>query len=153
MILTKTETGQQAFKGRSPLLSARQRTAFILFDGKRSVVQVLAEMVRLGLTAEDVDHMVGHGFLATAQALQPAQVAGARSPAADAIKLRSNQDRYLEAKLIATQLTAALGLRGFRLNLAVEAASGYDELLALLPEIKESVGAGACQELERTLTG
>ena len=53
---------------------------------------------------------------------------------------------------MATKLTASLGLRGFRLNLAVEAAAGYDELLALLPKIKEAVGSPACAELERTLT-
>jgi hypothetical protein len=45
-----------------------------------------------------------------------------------------------------------LGLRGFRLNLAVESAGGYEELLALLPRIKEAAGANACAELERTLT-
>jgi hypothetical protein len=63
----------------------------------------------------------------------------------------SAQDRYQEAKPLATKLTAGLGLRGFRLNLAVESAGGFDELLALLPKIKDAVGAVACAELERTL--
>ena len=40
---------------------------------------------------------------------------------------RSHQDRYIEAKMIATRLTASLGLRGFRLNLAVESAAGFDD--------------------------
>jgi len=35
-------------------------------------------------------------------------------------------ERYAEAYPIATQLTADLGLRGFRLNLAVEAALDYE---------------------------
>jgi hypothetical protein len=64
----------------------------------------------------------------------------------------SAQDRYKEAKPLATKLTAGLGLRGFRLNLAVEAAGGFDELLALLPKIKDAVGSKACVELERVLT-
>ena len=41
---------------------------------------------------------------------------------------------------MATQLTAGMGLRGFRLNLAIEGASGYDDLLALLPKIQAAVG-------------
>lgn len=40
MILVKTEAGQQVLKDRSVPLSPRQRTAFILFDGKRSVDEV-----------------------------------------------------------------------------------------------------------------
>jgi len=61
--------------------------------------------------------------------------------------------RYAEAWPIATRLTASLGLRGFKLNLAVEAASGYDELLALLPKIQDVLGPKACQELEQALKG
>jgi len=71
---------------------------------------------------------------------------------ANSFKAHSAQDRYKEAKPLATKLTASLGLRGFRLNLAVEAAGGFEELLALLPKIKDAAGASACAELERTLT-
>ena len=157
MKLIKTETGQQAFKARSPLFSARQRTAFIMFDGQKSVDQVLAAASSLGLTAEDVEHMVAHGMLAPAPgesvlALEQAAQNLAVQAAADAFKARSPQERYTEAKPLATKLTAALGLRGFRLNLAVESAGGYDELLALLPKIRDAAGAKACEELERVLT-
>lgn len=157
MKLIKTEAGQQAFKARSPMFSARQRTAFIMFDGNKTVEQVLAAAVSLGLTAEDVEHMVAHDMLtpapgeavlAQAQAAQDQAVA----TAAHAFNARSTQDRYTEAKPLATQLTAALGLRGFRLNLAVESAGGYDELLALLPKIRDAVGVKACEDLERVLT-
>ncbi len=53
----------------------------------------------------------------------------------------------------ATNVTASLGLRGFRLNLAVEAASDHDALLALLPKIQALGGEKACIELERALKG
>lgn len=157
MKLTKSETGQQAFKSRSPLFSARQRTAFIMFDGQKSVEQVLAATTSLGLTPEDVDHMVGHGFLSPAPgeailALTQAAEKLAVQDAADAYKARSPQERYTEGKAIATKLTAALGLRGFRLNLAVESAGGYDELLKLLPKIRDAAGVKACEELEQVLT-
>jgi hypothetical protein len=157
MKLIKTETGQQAFKARSPLFSARQRTAFIMFDGHKSVDQVLAAAVSLGLTAEDVEHMVAHEFLAPAPGEASAQVnpvaekLEAAQAALTAFNARSIQDRYTEAKPIATKLTAGLGLRGFRLNLAVEAAGGYDELLTLLPKIQDAVGLKASEELERVL--
>ena len=153
----KTELGQQAFKARSPLFSVRQRTAFIMFDGQKSVEQVLASGAALGLTQDDVDHMVAQGFLAMAageaqKAADEATKAAAAQAVAESFKSHTAQDRYKEALPLATKLTASLGLRGFRLNLAVEGASGYDELLALLPKIKEAVGAQACAELERTLT-
>lgn len=158
MKLIKTETGQQAFKSRSPLFSARQRTAFIMFDGNKSVEQVLAAAVSLGLTAEDVEHMVAHNFLGPAPSeaiLAQAQAAEdlAVQTAADVFKARSPQERYTEAKPLATKLTASLGLRGFRLNLAVESAGGYDELLALLPKIRDAAGAKASEDLERALIG
>lgn len=157
MKFIKTETGQQAFKARSPLFSARQRTAFIMFDGQKTVEQVLAAAAGLGLTPDDVEHMVSHEFLAPAPgeaflAEAHAVQAAVDQTSADSFKAHSAQDRYKEGKPMATKLTASLGLRGFRLNLAVESAGGYEELLALLPKIKEAAGAKACAELERTLT-
>jgi hypothetical protein len=154
----KTEAGQLAFKERSVLFSSRQRTAFIMFDGNKDVAQVLAAMSGMGLTQEDVEHMVAQGFLTPAPgqaalAQADAAQASAKEAAAETFSARSPQDRYKDAKPLATQLTAGLGLRGFRLNMSVEAASGYDDLLALLPKIKDAVGPKACQELERALTG
>jgi len=154
----KTEAGQQAFKERSAALSSRQRTAFIMFDGNKTVEQVLIATSGMGVNPTDVDHMVELGFLSPApgQALlaeaQAAQAA-AQLSAVEAFSARSAQDRYKEAKPLATQLTAKLGLRGFRLNLSVESASGFDDLLVLLPKIKEAAGPQACQELERALNG
>lgn len=154
----KTEAGQQAFKERSAALSSRQRTAFIMFDGNKTVEQVLIATSGMGVNPSDVDHMVELGFLSPApgQALlaeaQAAQAA-AQLSAVEAFSARSAQDRYKEAKPLATQLTAKLGLRGFRLNLSVESASGFDDLLVLLPKIKEAAGPQACQELERALKG
>ena len=165
----KTELGQQAFKERSPLFSARQRSTFIQFDGIKTVEQVLVSTAGLGVTQVDVDHMLAQGFLAPvegqsttlAPAATPPATAAAPSiqvaaPIASAQPVRtdmSDQDRYKEAKPLATQLTAGLGLRGFMLNLSVESASGFDELLVLFPKIQTAVGSKACRELERALKG
>ncbi len=145
MSYQKTEAGQQAFKARSPLLSARQRSAFILFDGVKSTEQVLAATSGLGIVAADIDHLVAAGFL------EPVNGSVTIELPAEPVAARTNQQRYSAAMPIATQLTASLGLRGFRLNLAVEAASGYEGLLALLPKIQDAVGVKACLPLERAL--
>lgn len=155
MIYAKTEAGQQALKDRS-LLSPRQRSAFILFDGKRSVSQVLEATAGLGVTSEELAQLVELGFLTPSQ--QSVEKAAAATAHAAAVVARqedsdASNDRYKKAYPIAAQLTGALGLRGFRLNLAVEGAADVDALLALLPKIREAVGADKCSELEQALKG
>lgn len=155
MKYVKTETGQQAFKVRSPLLSARQRSAFILFDGVKTTAQVLAATAGLGITPDDIEYLFQQGFLVVAPDAAPAVTSATlvvESPAAP-VSQRTAQERYRDAMPIATELTASLGLRGFRLNLAVEGASGFDDLLALLPKIRDAVGAPACAALEQALKG
>lgn len=151
MNYSKTEAGQQAFKERSPALSTRQRSAFILFDGVKTLEQVLTATAGLGVTPVDVEHMVAQGFLVA----DPSAVAAAEAAvaAATARNARTPQERYAEAYPLAIQLTASLGLRGFKLNLAVEGAAGYDDLLALLPKIQGALGHEASRPLERALLG
>ena len=158
MKLSKTEAGQQAFKARSAVFSARQRSAFILFDGVKSNAQILVATAGLGITQGDIDYLVAQGFLVAAQDAAPsaaliAAPGRAAEPQALPVSGRSPQERYSAAMPIATKLTASLGLRGFRLNLSVEAASGYKDLLALLPKIQDAVGVKSCVELERALNG
>ncbi|MDB5828776.1 MAG: hypothetical protein JWQ73_2996 [Variovorax sp.] len=187
MILVKTEAGQQTLKDRSVRLTPRQRSAFILCDGKRSIDDVLA--AGMGISQEDLDHMVDLGLLsslngvdvpAMARAVsEPSPVASRAAPATGSplpappaqpsvaptmppvaaaalmqtSPTRSRQQRYQDAYPIATRLTGALGLRGFRLNLAVEGTSTYDELAALAPKIRAAVGAEKAAELDRALEG
>jgi hypothetical protein len=156
MHLIKTEVGQKVFKDRSVQLSSRQRSAFIIFDGKRTVDDVLKATAGLGLTKADIDQMVELGLLALLpESVKPAPVLAAKSlaPLGGMVDLGEAQLRYSRAYPLATQLTAGLGLRGFRLNLAVEAVGSYSQLVALLPKIKEAVGAEKSSELERALAG
>jgi len=159
MKFSKTEIGQQAFKARSSLLSARQRSAFILFDGVKPIDQVLSATAGLGIVQGDIDYLVEQGFLVAAAGIVRAPETGtlhvdAVEPSSVLpVSERSAQERYSVAMPIATKLTAGLGLRGFRLNLAVEAASGYDGLLALLPKIQAALGDRSCAELELALRG
>jgi hypothetical protein len=175
MKLYKTGSGQSAFKERSPLFSARQRSLFILFDGKKSLAEVLSAAAGLGMGESDVDYLLSLGFLSQqpsdlppdtgaapldamsrpAALSEPAALSASDDPSAaePTAEPRSEQQRYFDAKPIATQLTAGLGLRGFMLNLSVEGASGYDELLRLLPKIQAAAGPKACRRLERILLG
>lgn len=69
----------------------------------------------------------------------------------DAMPSLDAQAHFLKAWPIATRLTANLGLRGFRLNLAVEAAANLAGLKELAPRIKDAVGSEKYQELEIAL--
>lgn len=171
MILVKTDTGQQVFKDRSVRLTPRQRSAFILFDGRRSVAEILAACE--GIAQDDVQQMIELGLLGPAEAsngsAQPAvkqTVAPVAVPAVEPVLSRnvgvepalaapeggrSSQQRYKDAYPVATQLTGNLGLRGFRLNLAVEGTTSYEELLALAPKIRASVSPEKAAMLDRAL--
>ncbi|QDL56007.1 hypothetical protein [Rhodoferax aquaticus] len=155
----KTETGQQAFKERSGLISPRQRPMFILFDGVKTVEQVLAASAGLGATQSDVDHLLAQGLigLAPEPLFAPVDNKVVKWTALDGtVALRSNrsaQERYTEAMPIATQLVASMGLSGYLLNLAVESADGYEGLLAVFPKIHKALGSKACKELDRALNG
>ena len=142
-------------KDRSVPLTPRQRSAFILFDGKRTLAEVLSATAGLGVAMPDVDHLVELGLLATEQDAAPVPQGAAvvDSPATDASGLALPQQRYKNAYPIATRLTASLGLRGFRLNLAVEAAADYHQLEDLVPRIRAAVGDEKCLPLERALEG
>ena len=162
MIYIKTETGQQVVKDRSVALTPRQRSAFILFDGKRSVDGVLAATAGMGVTLEDIQFMADRGLLAVVEgavaaapvaSAAPAQaVAPVQAPAPAVVRSsRTNQERYQDAYPIATALTANMGLRGFRLNLAVEGAGSYEKLLELSPKSREAVGDEKFARLDRAL--
>jgi hypothetical protein len=157
MPAVKTEKGQQAFKDRSAL-TRHQRSAFIMFDGKRSAVEVLAATAGMGVTRDDLQFLFDQGFVAEgtvslapggtvalAEGLDPATaplVAGSG---------RSPQQRYEDAYPVATRLTAALGLRGFRLNLAVEGAGSFEQLAQLALKIRDAIGDEKFAELNRAL--
>lgn len=154
MIYIKTELGQTALQNRELKLTPRQRSAFIMFDGKRSVDEVVKATAGLGVTAEDITHLLSLGLLAApvqSVALPVVPAAPVSAQNADGSPTVSAQAHYSKAYPIATRLTAGLGLRGFRLNLAVEAATDLDKLKELAPKIKEAVGPEKFKELEVAL--
>ena len=169
MIYVKTELGRTALHDRSLGLLPRQRSVFILFDGKRSADDALKATAALGVKPDDLAHLVALGLLAPLEGGNAEPVKAAATPHMSIAPssqlhtelglddtpppLLSDQAHYSKAYLVAVKLTGALGLRGFRLNLAVEATTGYDGLVAMLPKIKDAVGQTACQPLEHMLNG
>ena len=163
MIYAKTALGLASLKDRSAGLTPRQRSAFIMFDGKRDSAEVLRMTSGVGVVQSDLDHLVSLGLLAspsladdqalTSEISAPTvpQVAVVPSIKPNGMPTLSAQAHYSMAYPIATRLTAALGLRGFRLNLAVEAAGDLDKLKELAPRIKEAVGAEKYQDLDDAL--
>jgi hypothetical protein len=154
MRYAKTDAGQQAFKARSPLFSARQRSLFILLDGVKTLNEVLDATTGLGTTPADAEYLLTLGLIALVDSDEPmpsagASVAGPSTPPAPVV--RSPAQRYAEAYPLAVKLAAGLGLRGFTLNLAVEAATNYENLAALLPRLQHTLGPEACVPLERAL--
>lgn len=155
MILVKTQTGHQTLKDRSVPITPRQRSAFILFDGKRSVDDVLVLASGMGVVREDIDQLVALGLLEPAAGSEAvpagaAKTADAPAPAPGSSG-RSKQQRYKDAYPIATQLTGSLGLMGFRLNLQVEGTTSYDDLVALAPKIRAAVGPEKAAALDKAL--
>ena len=159
MPFAKTEQGIQAFKDRTPLMNARQRAAFVLINGVRDTRSLFSLTSSLGVSSEDLTHLVAQGFIVRALIPQglisgtpqvlDSQFQGEEPAPRPAV---SEAERYLLAKTLATQLTASLGLMGFRLNLAVEAAADCQGLRALLPKLQSALGPARCEELERILT-
>ncbi len=159
---TKTELGRQTFKEHSSAINARQRSAFIMFDGVKDDAMILKLMAGMGLTVDDIQHLVSLGLIeevggmqtaaaSTSVAAKPATVSA--SVADSAAPTLTEQQLYQRAYPVAIKLTSGLGLRGFRLNMSVEGASSYEDLLAVAPKIKEAVGDEKFAELARALKG
>lgn len=129
MIPVKTPLGQQVLKDRSIQLTPRQRAALIVIDGKRSIAGVLQSSTA---EPEDIKHLLDLELITgvPAQPEAPAPQAPTGTP----------QERYAAAYPIATRLTAELGLRGMRLNLAVEGATNFEDLVAVAGKIRDAVG-------------
>lgn len=161
MIYIKTDAGRDAIKDRSYVLSPKQRAGLILISGERTVADVLKMVAGIGFTMADVSQMVELGLIeavpSSLVSIPPVQPnTPERQPAeplAGYIDIDTAQSRYRLAYPLATQLTASMGLRGFRLNLAVEAAGSYSQLLQLLPKIQNAVGYEKSKTLEASLQG
>jgi hypothetical protein len=152
----KSQAGLDEVKRRNLVQAQRQRSALILFDGHRTVSQVLEATRVLGVGTDDIASLVSLGLLVEVSVTAiPSAVPQTNETSAhdthQTIGVQSHADRYKLAYPLAVELTGAMGLRGYRLNLAVEGAGGVDDLIALFPKIKEALGQTKCAPLEKIL--
>ena len=157
MTMSKTTAGHQVLKDRSAGLSPRQRAALILFDGKRTVQDVLAVTSPTGVTAADIDRLVQMGLVAEqGDAARPPEFGPDSQPATLSVSVSpvaSAYERYLRAYEVAIQLTAELGPRAGHLLLAVEAAENLDELVELAPSLRAALLPLKFARFEAALNG
>lgn len=164
----KTPLGLEVMKVRGTTATQAQRTALIMVDGKKTAAEILAAMSGIGLTMADIVKLVELGYIepadgerkplvstadATAGAQPPtaAAYAGETSTDSKPLDYASDQELYQRAYPIATKLTSSLGLRGFRLNLSLESAGNYGDLVKLAPKIQDAVGDSKYAELKAAL--
>jgi hypothetical protein len=165
----KTEAGKDAMKSHSNVLSPKQRSGLIMINGERRIEDILKMVAGIGFTMADVSHLEELGLIAALSGSAPSNAAANSSlnasvatnlaevksvePLGGFVDIDAAQARYRLAYPLATKLTAGMGLRGFRLNLAVEAAGSYSQLVQLFPKIQEATGAEKAKALENALRG
>ena len=142
MALAKTDAGLRMLKDRHGGLSPRQRAALILFDGHRSLQEVLAVTSAGGITLADIEHLVELGLVHDV----PPGV-----PFGDSGLGGLEREQYRHAYAIATALTAELGGKWANLNLAVEAADNLEDLQGMAARIRAAVGPVKFARLDAAL--
>jgi ribosomal protein L12E/L44/L45/RPP1/RPP2 len=159
--VSKTALGAQVMKDRSVPLSAQQRSALILCDGKRSAEEVVKMTSAVGVTLQDMDALAKLGLIdipttlsnAAAPAAMPSAsgqlsaVASTGAPQADA-----NQD-FAAALNAAITLCSNLGFKGFGLNMALTGVDSLEKLQKLAPEIRRVAGDVKYKALHEQIFG
>jgi hypothetical protein len=146
MIYVKTAAGRQALKERSESMPRKFHFPFLMCDGVRDSAEILTASASHGFTSVDLYEMVQAGFIAPA-ATTSATSAAPQAALSATTSHSQSAALFIEAEHLATSITAKLGLRGFRLNMAVERAGNLADLKALLPQIQEAAGMAAAKPL------
>ena len=159
MIYVKTELGRLALKERAEAMPRKFHFPFMMCDGLREHSDILQAGLSTGFLQSDLDQMVALGFIQLAPSKAP-KIEAARPVEAPSgvtqsqAKLPSQHDAnvFLEASSLATALSSQLGLRGFRLNMAVQSASNLSDLQALVPQLEKILGVKPVKPLADLLT-
>jgi hypothetical protein len=142
----KTPLGAKVMQDRSVALSAVQRSALIMFDGRRSVQDVLRTIAGLGATQADIDVLfaeqlisqtnapVSEANTSASPALESAAQSGSSGPSSD------DETRFKQALNLAIELVSNTGFKGFSLTLELTGVSSMQRLQALAPEMLRVIG-------------
>lgn len=154
----KTDLGRAEISARARVPERLRRTLLLLIDGNRSELALLNSVA--GSTARDFEHLEQLGLI-TRQPSTTATPASAPAPLAHAdidvlLDDAPPVPSYAQLTTRLTQLISSqLGLRGFRLTLAVEKAADVQELLRVadrvVDEIAQRKGAESAAQARRLI--
>ncbi len=163
LTVSKTALGIQVMKDRSVSLTAQQRSALILCDGKRSDEEVVRMTAAVGVTLQDVQRLVELGLVAINDVVASPQASPSLSttpqplmPVVDESKSGSDVDVDIDfgaALNAAITLCSSLGFKGFGLNMSLTGVDNLEKLQKLAPEIRRAAGDAKYRSLHALVFG
>jgi hypothetical protein len=171
MLYVHTESGTNAVKNRRAVeLTRPQRYALLLFDGQRSTRAVLDATAVVGATKADIAKLLSLKLIAPSAAAAATTTTATTTPPPPPIPAKGLADstlapleedlddqerahRYRTAYPIAVELMSELGVKGFMLNLKVEKARGFEDLVKLMPSLRKAVSKETLLPLRAALEG
>jgi hypothetical protein len=155
--VSKTALGAQVMKDRSVSLSAQQRSALILCDGKRSAEEVVRMTAAVGVTLVDLEKLETLGLVeiaATATATAAMATTAPVVAAAEAVPPSSAEGVGFQAALnAAITLCSNIGFKGFSLNMALTGTDSIEKLQKIAPEIRRAAGDAKYKPLHALIFG
>lgn len=165
MAVSKTELGIRVMKDRSVSLSAQQRSALILCDGKRSAQDVVSMTSAVGVTLQDIEALaalglISVGIIEAAPAFAPAPASVPLAPSVLVPKFSevsaqaaTSEIDFNAAVNAAITLCSNLGFKGFGLNMALADVDSLEKLQKLAPEIRRAAGDAKYKPLHTLIFG
>jgi hypothetical protein len=160
--VSKTALGAQVMKDRSVPLSAQQRSALILCDGKRSAEEVVKMTAAVGVTLQDIDTLAHLGLIdnTTTAPKVAVQAATPSLPIPSSVEVKNTEpliasaDQDFSVALnAAITLCSNLGFKGFSLNMALTGVDSLEKLQKLAPEIRRVAGDAKYKPLHEQIFG
>jgi hypothetical protein len=157
--VSKTALGAQVMKDRSVALSAQQRSALILCDGKRSAEDVVRMTAAVGVTLQDIAALIELGLVSqemSAASAQPLVAQAVDSPAISQDQAPSPTEASIDlnaALNAAITLCSNIGFKGFGLNMALTGVDSIEKLQKLAPDIRRAAGDAKYKPLHALIFG
>jgi hypothetical protein len=156
--VTKTGLGAQVMKDRSVSLSAQQRSALILCDGKRSAEDVVRMTSAVGVTLQDLEALANMGLVqmdavVALPVVAPAAPSAEPLPNTSAKQTAPGNTDFHAALNTAITLCASLGFKGFGLNMALADVDSMEKLQKIAPDIRRVAGDSKYKPLHALIFG
>ena len=165
-ILDKTDKGREEIATRKYQLAPRLRTLLLLADGKQRTETLLAKVIGLGLSEENIKELIANGFIqviadpsvvdaapaSSAPAVEAAPPEAAnQAPASQGILAEGETQFSALYHFYTETIKSTIGLRGYGLQLKVERASNIDDFRDLRRPYLEAVLKAKGKEMARSL--